>query len=503
MRLVKRKSGVLYPIQSFFKRNKYDIFIGDWGNFEVIDVIKRMGFKVLQILPINPICRISGSPYSGNSAFGFEYAFISVDKMIQEGLIEDKEVQDIIENFLNDGIKDYSKIYYGYAFEFKRRVLEVAFKKNFSLLKSELDKFISYNSWCINFAVYNVLKEFHNFKPWYEWPEEYRNYSPNLVKKMSQQASDRFYFYVFTQFLCWDQYMEFKRYANDRGILIFGDIPIYVAHDSVDVWANREFFKVREDGCPEFVAGVPPDYFSSTGQLWGNPVYNWDALQKQNFKWWVERLSFCFKIYDWVRIDHFRGLVAFWQIPFGSEDATTGSWQEAKPYEFFDTLLDYFSVLPIVAEDLGVITPDVDKFRDHYGIAGMRVLQFAFSDPSNIHLPHNYSSNTVAYTGTHDNNTTKGWFRKENVNLDFLSSYLGRKDMNEDNISDIFIELLLGSVANLVIIPLQDLLNLDENYRMNTPGTSENNWIYRDDLLISKLENLASKYYNLNKVYKR
>lgn len=509
--LYKRKSGILYPIQSFYKNQKYDIFIGDWGNTQVIDLIKNMGFKILQILPINPICKISYSPYSGNSAFGFEYLFISVDKLVETNFIEEKEVNEILTNFVQP--EDFSKIYYNEALEFKRKVLEKAFKKAFYNLKDKLDEFVYLNKWCLFYSIYNALKELENGKPWYQWEENLKNYPLKLYNnnlnsdKLFSEIEERYYFHVFIQYICWKQYLEFKNYANSRGILIFGDIPIYVSHDSVDVWVNREIFKLRDDGYPEFVAGVPPDYFSPTGQLWGNPVYNWDKLKEQEFEWWIRRLEFSFKVYDWVRIDHFRGLVAFWQIPSSSVDATTGQWVEGKPYELFDKLLDYFPTLPIIAEDLGIITPDVEKFRDSYGIPGMRVLQFAFSDPLNIHLPHNYLPNTVAYTGTHDNNTTKGWFKNENKNMEFLINYIGKYFSNyqitEDNIVEFFISLLFGSVANLVVLPIQDVLNLDEHCRMNTPGTNQNNWVYRDNLLNQKTEILIPKFHQLNKTYKR
>ena len=499
--LLKRKSGVLYAIQSFFRHSKYDIFIGDWGNLKIIDYLKDMGFRVLQILPINPICKISYSPYSGNSAFGFEFAFISVDKMIQDGFIDESQVERIFYEFPK--IEDFSKIYYKEAIEFKNKVLDVAFKMNYQKIKKELEDFVNLNPWCYNLCLYSAIKEIQSNKPWYEWDEFYKNYSNEKLEKIFRELKERFYFYVFGQYISWLQYLNFKSYANSNGILILGDIPIYVSYDSVDVWANREIFKIDSDGRPLFVAGVPPDYFSSTGQLWGNPVYDWDKLKEQNFKWWIERMKFSFRIYDWVRIDHFRGLVSFWQIPFGSKNAINGNWQEAKPYEFFNTLLDYFPVLPVIAEDLGIITPDVDKFRDHYFIPSMRVLQFAFSDPSNIHLPHNYTSNIVAYTGTHDNNTTKGWYKNELNNYQFLSEYLQKYDLNEDNVTESLIKLILSSVANLVIIPIQDLLNLDEKHRMNTPGTFGNNWLYRDNLLPSYLSSLIIKFREFNNLYKR
>jgi 4-alpha-glucanotransferase len=458
-----------------------------------------MGFKVLQILPINPFCKFSFSPYSGNSAFGFEHSFISVDKLIFDNFIDNQDVEKIINDYNLETLDNY--INYQYCFDFKNKIFDISFQSSFKNIKDKLDEFCSQNEWVKNYAYWYCIKEIQDQKPWYEWDDKFKYYEnidfEDIFKFIDEK---RFYYYVFLQYVAFKQYMEFKNYANRKGFLIVGDIPIYVSWDSVDVWANRDIFKLDSNGYPLFVAGVPPDYFSETGQLWGNPVYDWEKLKKQNFKWWIDRLLFCFQIYDWVRIDHFRGLVAFWEVKYGSENAINGRWVEAKPYEFFDTLLDYKPVLPIVAEDLGVITPDVDLFRNHYNIPSMKVLQFAFSDPDNPHLPHNYSNNTVAYTGTHDNNTTKGWFRKDNPNKEFIKQYLG-KEVNEDNITYELISLLLSSPANLVIIPINDILNLDENYRINTPGTTSGNWIYRDNLL-QNFQNI-DYFYNLNKKYGR
>ncbi|MCS7244019.1 MAG: 4-alpha-glucanotransferase [Candidatus Calescibacterium sp.] len=494
-----RKSGILYPISSFYRCQKYDIFLGDWGNYGVVDYIKSMGFKVLQILPINPICRISFSPYSGNSAFGFEYAFVSVDMLVRDGIVEDKVVDDILSRFPLP--QDGSKVYYEMAFNFKQEVLEYAFKKNFAIIKDKLDEFLNSNNWVKFFSLYNAIKEIQNNKPWYEWENDLK-YVDNIDTLLKSFANERYYFYVFTQFVCYNQYIRFKNYANSRGVLILGDVPIYVSHDSVDVWANRGIFKLDSNGYPEFVAGVPPDYFSETGQLWGNPVYDWDQLEKHEFKWWIDRLSFCFNIYDWVRIDHFRGLVSYWQVKYGENTAVNGCWVDAKPYKFFNTLLDYKSVLPVIAEDLGVITPDVDLFRQHYGIPSMRVLQFGFSDPDNIHLPHNYSNNIIAYTGTHDNNTTKGWYRTEKPNFELINNYF-QKNVDENNVADEFVKLILSSPANLAVIPIQDILGLDENYRINIPGTTENNWVYRDNFLPLRITEMKKKYIELNYLYKR
>ena len=511
--LIKRSSGILFPIFSFPSCDNFDIFIGDFTiiyktNF--IELIKKLGFSKIQILPINPIDRLSFSPYSSYSAFAGNPYFISIYKLIQDNLITYEQVNNIFNEIrdkysvdLNNLILD--KVNYKLAFEFKDKVLRLAFnnlKNSTAKIKIEVELEIFKNNnkyWIYDYSIYRYLKKVNNEKPWNQWDIKFKE---NI--NINELDNEEIEFYIFEQYLFYKQYFEFKEVLNEEGIEVIGDIPIYVSYDSVDVWANRELFKLDNEGNMVVVAGVPPDYFSQTGQLWGNPIYNWDILSKTGFKWWIKRLLHSFKIYDLVRIDHFRGLVAFWEVPANENTAINGKWVNAKPYELFNTLLNYKSVLPIIAEDLGVITEDVELFREKYKIPTMRVLQFAWDNiETNPHIPHNYPSNSVVYTATHDNNTTKGWYLTEST--DYQKQLINKyflKEINENNISIEFIRLLLASNSNLVIIPVFDLLNLDQNYRINTPGTTYNNWLYRDNLFFN-LDNGYKNYIcELNRIYR-
>jgi 4-alpha-glucanotransferase len=297
---------------------------------------------------------------------------------------------------------------------------------------------------------------------------------------MEQELAEEIFYYKFVQYEFFRQWTELKKYANENGVDIIGDIPIYVSHDSADVWANPEIFALDEEtGAVALMAGVPPDYFSATGQLWGNPVYNWEELQKQDFKWWILRFEAMLDYVDIIRIDHFRGFEAYWAVPQGEETAINGEWVEAPGVELFETIRERLGKLPVLAEDLGIITPEVEALRDQFEFPGMKVLQFAFgSDPGNSFLPFNYTRNAVVYTGTHDNDTTVGWFNAANdYERQNLFLYLGC--ISPDGINWDLIRLALSSIANQAIIPLQDLLGLGNEARMNFPGTAEGNWGWR------------------------
>ncbi|MGC8734115.1 MAG: 4-alpha-glucanotransferase [bacterium] len=512
--IIKRSSGILFPIFSFTSCDEFDLFIGDFSiiyktNF--IDFIKKLGFSKIQILPINPVDNLSFSPYSSYSAFAGNPYFISIYKLIQDNLISYEQVKSIFYETINKYSIDLKnlaldKVYYNFAFEFKDKILRLTFNnfKNSTLkikIEFEIDNFIYQNKyWIYDYAIFKYLKKVNNNQSWNNWDLKFRE-----QVDFNQLDKEELDFYIFEQYLFYKQYFEFKEKLNEEGIEIIGDIPIYVSYDSVDVYSNRELFKLDNEGNMVVVAGVPPDYFSETGQLWGNPIYNWDLLAKTGFKWWIRRLLHSFKVYDLVRIDHFRGLVAFWEVPAYEKTAINGKWVNAKPYELFNTLLNYKSVLPIIAEDLGVITEDVELFRQHFYIPTMRVLQFAWDNiDTNPHIPHNYPSNAVVYTATHDNNTTKGWFLSEakDYQKELINKYLA-KDINENNVSIEFIKLLISSNANLTIIPVFDLLNLDQNFRINKPGTIQNNWIYRDNLFFNMNNDYKNYIYELNKIYNR
>lgn len=314
--------------------------------------------------------------------------------------------------------------------------------------------------------------------------------------------ADEIEFFKFIQYKFYEQWFELKKYANDKGIEIIGDIPIYVAYDSADVWSKPELFKLNKDGSPIEVAGCPPDVFSPKGQLWGNPIYNWNAHKKDNYSWWVSRIKYASKIYDVVRIDHFRGFESYYTIPFGSKDAVVGKWCKGPDYELFKTLEDKLGKLNIIAEDLGFITPEVQQLLDKTGFPGMKVLQFGFDNPKSQYLPHNFkSSNCIAYTGTHDNDTIKGWvYSQDKKTIKFCKKYLNIK--KKKRLPWAIVELTWSSVAYIAVAQMQDLLDIGSEGRMNTPSTLGNNWQFRTQKSDFTNE-LAQKIYELNELYNR
>ncbi|HKK81844.1 MAG TPA: 4-alpha-glucanotransferase, partial [Prolixibacteraceae bacterium] len=350
----------------------------------------------------------------------------------------------------------------------------------YSGLNSEFNAFLQEHSWWLNdYALYSVCKKANGNRSWEKWPEGIKNHHPDTLKSVLEGYSEGVHFEKFKQFLFFRQWFHLKDYAREKGIKIFGDLPLYVSYDSSDVWSNQSLFLLDEDGVPEIVGGVPPDYFSSDGQLWGNPVYDWAKLHHDEYHWWIARIYFNLHLFDLVRIDHFRGLESYWAIPASAETAKTGSWQKANGFELLNILKSRMPDLPVIAEDLGEITPEVEALRDHYALPGMKVLQFAFSsDEKNIHLPHNYSINNVVYSGTHDNDTLRGWWESlpeaEKRRVKMYCSRTNRESMPEQ-----LIEMAWSSVAKLAIVPLQDILHLGKEARMNTPGTIEQNWQWR------------------------
>jgi len=361
----------------------------------------------------------------------------------------------------------------------------------------EYERFCSENSpWLDNYAFFVALKTHFRGKVWTEWPQEVRERQPEALEALKNQLHGRIEMQRFLQYLFFQQWNSLRSYCNQRGIQIFGDIPIYVEHDGVDVWTNPELFKLDNDKRPQVVAGVPPDYFSETGQRWGNPIYRWDVLKETSYTWWIRRLHHNIKLFDLIRIDHFRGLIGYWEVPAGEANAINGRWVEAPGEDFFNELLKKFPYLPIIAEDLGVITPDVREVMRRFELPGMKVLLFAFGGdlPTNPYIPHNLPRNCVLYTGTHDNNTVKGWFAREATPeiKKRLFHYLGR-EVPADRIHWELIRLAMMSVANMVIFPMQDILGLGEEARMNRPATSEGNWQWQliaDQLTPAVAENL-------------
>jgi 4-alpha-glucanotransferase len=358
------------------------------------------------------------------------------------------------------------------------------FKKSRTFeLAHDFEQFkIDESDWLNDFALYEVLRSQFSGLPWYEWPDEFRFRNREALEKLLYDHSDVIDRIKFIQFVFSLQWKKLKTYCNDRGVQLFGDLPFYVNHDSVDVWAHRELFSLEDSGAMKGVAGVPPDYFSKSGQLWGMPVFLWDVLKDIKYDWWIRRIKKNFQLYDVVRLDHFRAFVDYWEVPAADKDATGGQWRKGPGVDFFNTLKENLHDLPFVAEDLGEITPGVFALRDHLNLPGMKVLHFAFGEDigQSMYAPHNYTDNFVVYTGTHDNNTTRGWFRKDLSDGDraHVRQYIG-KNINEKNVANEMIRLAYSSVARMVIVPMQDILNLDEKSRINTPSSVGKNWVWR------------------------
>ncbi|MCF8345538.1 MAG: 4-alpha-glucanotransferase [Bacteroidales bacterium] len=463
-----RGSGLLLHITSL----PGDYGVGDFGKnaFRFVDFLNETGTRFWQVLPLNPTDNALGnSPYSSSSAFALNPLLIDPEQLLESGLVEQS---DLISISTAKG-----KVNYLQAYEFKKKILHEAYL-NFKSAGNRVEFQLFCNRhkhWLEDYAMFTAFKDYFSGKVWTSWPEDIRNRKSGALQELREELYDQVEKAMFAQFLLAKQWFALRDHCNEAGIQLIGDIPIYVQHDSADVWANPRFFKLDKKGDPTFVAGVPPDYFSETGQLWGNPVYDWNALKKDRYDFWVKRLRHNFALYDIVRIDHFRGLVGYWEIPAGEETAINGKWVEAPVWDFYNEITKRFSFLPVIAEDLGEITPDVREFIMKTGFPGMRILQFGMmsKDPSDPFMPHNYLNNCVAYTGTHDNNTLKGWYQNEieDHQRDWLNKYVG-KNIHEDNVSFELIRMLLQSAAGMAVIQMQDLLDLDEGDRMNKPGST-------------------------------
>jgi 4-alpha-glucanotransferase len=416
-----------------------------------------------------------GSPYQCMSAHGGNIGLISGAKLIAAGWLEATQLNE----------KNYLDLAY-----------DGFITKASEQQKQEFAGFCDTHAWWLDdFALYLLWKHKFAGKGWYAWPEPYQNRDDALIKSAQVTDSRAIDSHKFQQFVFFQQWAELKAYAHHHGVLLFGDIPIFVAYDSADVWAERTNFKLNADGSMPVVAGVPPDYFSATGQRWGNPHFNWEYLRNNGFDWWLRRIQTQLQLFDILRIDHFRGLEAAWEIPVTEDTAINGEWVKAPGQLLLNKIHQHFGYIALVAEDLGVITPEVEALRDDFSLPGMKVLQFGFSnDPHNPHEPHNCSRHSVIYTGTHDNDTTLGWYQQLNERQRYsVDNYLSNPDIA---MPDALINCALASVARMAILPLQDVLGLDGEHRMNVPGTTEGNWSWRfswDQLSDQRIENLREK----------
>lgn len=475
-RLKSRSSGVLLHPTSLPSR----FGIGDLGSqaYQFVDFLAESFQQVWQVLPIGTT-GYGNSPYSSYSALAGNPLLISPETLIEENLLSVEDCQDLPEFPLE-------KVDYELVIATKIPLLKKAcenFKQRGSHeQKEEFDNFSTRQSyWLDDFALFMALKEVHDGATWNNWEKEIAFRKPEAIIEWTSKLVEEIFEYKFLQFLFFRQWKKLKEYANESGVTIFGDIPIYVAHDSVDVWCNPQYFALDEDtGAVALMAGVPPDYFSATGQLWGNPVYDWEALEEDNFDWWVQRIKGMLEYVDLIRIDHFRGFQAYWGVEQGSETAMNGTWLEAPGEALFKEIRERLGSLPFIAEDLGEITPDVIALRDKFEFPGLKILQFAFDyNQGNPFVPYNYTtSNCVVYTGTHDNNTTVGWFEELSPEeKSRVTDYLGC--VCPEGIAWSLIRLGMSTIANLAIFPLQDILGLGTEAKMNTPSQGEGNWQWR------------------------
>jgi len=497
----KRVSGILLHPTSL--PGPYGI--GDLGPqaYRFVDFLADSGGNLWQILPLGPT-GYGDSPYQCFSAFAGNPYLISPDELIADGLLEAEDLQ-------NRPEFTPTRVDFGTLIPWKLQLLERAFDRfgtyDESTLREALANFRAENaSWLDDFALFMSLKEGHGGGSWDAWPEGLRQRDPKALAQARQQYADRIARHIFYQFLFYRQWWALRDHANQRGIQIIGDIPIFVAYDSADVWSNPELFYLDETGKPTVVAGVPPDLFSATGQLWGNPLYNWEVHHRDGYAWWLERVRATLRNVDLIRLDHFRGFAGYWEIPAGNPTAEFGRWVAGPGSDFFDMLMadlqEHLGArdLPIIAEDLGVITSDVVELRERYNLPGMRILQFGFTSPDNPFLPHHYVPNCVAYSGTHDNNTARGWFETAGEEeRNFALRYLG---VDGKHFSWDLIRTIWASGAVFAIAPMQDFLNLGTEARMNFPSTLGGNWEWRmteGDLSESLLQGLRE----LNYLYSR
>jgi 4-alpha-glucanotransferase len=492
----KRSSGILLHPTSLPGGHG----IGDLGRsaYEFVDFLEKCGQKLWQVLPLGPTS-FGNSPYMSYSAIAGNSFLISLDNLVERGLLEPDDFGEI-PDFPTDTIDyDLTKSY-------KAKLLKIAYDR---FLQNPPVAFTSFcheqADWLDNYAMFMAILEANHGLSWHKWDTAIAKREPKAMKEQAEKHAYKINLHKFLQFEFYCQWHELREYANSKGIQIIGDIPVYVAHNSADVWANRQIFELNPETFePSLMAGVPPDYFSETGQLWGNPVYNWKYLQKTDFAWWVKRFKFLLQFVDLVRIDHFRGFEAYWQVEEGETVATNGEWVKAPGAELFTTIRKKLGTLPIIAENLGVITDEVEELRHQFGFPGMQVLMFAWDGNfrENPHLPHNYEKVSLVYTGTHDNDTTVGWWERiDDYNQSNLYKYLGHQLIEDINWT--FIRIALASIADLAIIPLQDVLGLDNSARMNTPGTTEGNWLWRYEKEAIYDEETIRRLYEMTEIYGR
>lgn len=496
--MFERSSGILFHPTSL--PGKYGIGTLGKEAYAFIDFLKKSRQKLWQIFPLGPT-GYGDSPYQSFSSFAGNPYLIDFDLLIEAHLLSEEDLRDV---FFGDNEEyiDYGAIY-NQKYPLLRRAYENFKSSDNHEMRENLEHFKRENaSWLNDYSLYISLKNHFNGLPWNEWAHDIKNREHGAMEHYRNELADDIEYHNFIQFLFFKQWGDVKRYANENGIKIIGDIPIFVAADSSDAWANPEIFLFDEERKPVKVAGVPPDYFSATGQLWGNPLYNWQKLKETNYSWWVERVRANLSTCDIIRIDHFRGFEAYWAVPYGDDTAINGQWEPGPGIDLFNAIKSQLGELPIIAEDLGLMTQGVIDLREATGFPGMKILGFAFdSGEENDYLPHTYTKNCVVYTGTHDNDTLIGWFHKaKEEDRQFARDYLNSR--SDDKIHWDAIRGAWSSVANMAISPVQDFLGLGSEARINTPGVAAGNWQWRLKHGVLTDE-LADRIAKLTKVYSR
>ena len=479
-----RQSGILMHITSL--PGSYGVGTLGKEAYRFADFLHKAGQKYWQVLPLTPT-GYGDSPYQSCSAFAGNPYLIDLDLLVEQGLLEQAEI-----DACNWG-DNADKVDFGLLYENRLRLLRKAYDRFRD--EEALTRFCTANeSWIPEFAHYMALKDQFGGKPWYEWPEELKCRDCDAVNDSFRELNKEIKFYLFVQYLFFTQWEALRSYCHNLGISIIGDVPIYVPYDSVEVWSEPRYFCLDENLTPTAVAGCPPDYFSEDGQLWGNPLYRWDTHKKDGYRWWINRLQQAAKLYDVIRIDHFRGFAGYYTIPYGAENAREGQWQEGPGIDFLNAVKAALPDTALIAEDLGLLTPDVHKLRDDAGLPGMRILEFAFDgDGNNPYLPHNHIKNAICYTGTHDNMPLKQWFAECSEAAAKAMTYMAEPQ----NPVWGMISLCLASVADLAVVQMQDFLELGGESRMNFPGTFGKNWTWRakdgfaDDALAERIKNLT------------
>ncbi len=488
-----RASGILLPISSL--PGKYGIGCFSKEAYKFVDFLEKAGQKYWQILPVGPTS-YGDSPYQSFSTFAGNPYFISLESLVEQGLLKKKECDEADFGKLADSV-DYHKLYLE-----RFQLLRKAYERSNITQKEEFHDFRRENAfWLNDYAVFMAVKTFFGGKSFEEWPEDIRRRWEYALNYYRRELYYDIEFYEYIQYEFYRQWFRLKKYANEKGIKIIGDIPIYVAYDSADVWAHPELFQMDAEGKPQTVAGCPPDGFSATGQLWGNPLYRWDYHRDTGFSWWICRMEKCTSLYDVTRIDHFRGFDQYFSIPAGADDATAGHWEQGPGISLFHAIRARLGDIQIIAEDLGYITDSVRKLVWECGFPNMKVLEFAFdsrdSSGPGEYLPHNYNKNCVVYTGTHDNETLLGWL--DNIlpeEVEMVKKYVGRDTKEKKELVSDLIRVAQSSVADYCIIPIQDYLCLDNGARINTPSTVGTNWKWRvsDKQLSNKLAEKIKEY---------